>query len=172
VGASRLRVNCSTCFGRHTAHHQELRKCNCSLWFYIRFWLPAAAMAQPKTYVKPEDAITISEFLMMGGVSPETCWAIKKHWNNKLYYTVASCWLFLRDLCARIHGHQILDALLIIHYACYMDHLPPAPYRKTFHLKYVHVVTPQIQFFPSSRSIPYKTLQRSLVCELRRWWRK
>jgi hypothetical protein len=27
---------------------------------------------------------------MMGGVLPETCWAIKKHWNNKFYYTVAS----------------------------------------------------------------------------------
>jgi len=37
------------------------------------------------------------ELLMMGGVSPETCWAIKKHWNNKFYYTVASCWLFLWD---------------------------------------------------------------------------
>jgi len=41
-------LNCSTCFGRHTAHHQELKNCNCSLWFYIRFWLPAAAMAEPK----------------------------------------------------------------------------------------------------------------------------
>ena len=26
-------LNCSTCFGRHTAHHQELKNCNCSLWF-------------------------------------------------------------------------------------------------------------------------------------------
>jgi len=120
-------LNCSTCFGRHTAHHQELKNCNCSLWFYISFWLPAAAMAewelvqvfsvvvlirksrdvcthitwlpdqyhhtkylnqfplghrsgrQPKTYVKAEAAITVFELLMMGGVSPETCWAIKKH---------------------------------------------------------------------------------------------
>jgi hypothetical protein len=41
-------LNCSTCFGRHTAHHQELKYCNCSLWFYIRLWLPVgAAMAQP-----------------------------------------------------------------------------------------------------------------------------
>ena len=32
---------------------------------------------------------------MMGGVSPETCWAIKKHWNNKFYYTFASCCFFL-----------------------------------------------------------------------------
>ena len=54
---------------------------------------------QPKTYVKPETAITVFELLMMGGLSPETCWAIKKHWNNKFYYyTVASCWFFLRDL--------------------------------------------------------------------------
>jgi hypothetical protein len=28
---------------------------------------------QPKTYVKPEAAIKVFEFLMMDGVSPETC---------------------------------------------------------------------------------------------------
>jgi hypothetical protein len=28
---------------------------------------------QPKTYVKPEVAITVFELLTMGGVSPETC---------------------------------------------------------------------------------------------------
>jgi hypothetical protein len=111
-------LNCSTCFGRHTAHHQELKNCNCSLWFYIRFRLPAAAMAQPsshrssrqpKTYVKPEAAITVFELLMMGGVSPETCWAIEKHWNIKFYNTVVSCWFFLWMLYynARIHEHQV-----------------------------------------------------------------
>jgi hypothetical protein len=76
-------LNCLTCFGRHTAHHQELKNFNCSLWFYVRFWLPAAAMAnwklshgsgrQPKPYVKPETAITVFELLMMDGVSSETC---------------------------------------------------------------------------------------------------
>jgi hypothetical protein len=50
---------------------------------------------QPKTYVKPEAAITVLELLMMGGVPPETCRAVKKHWNNKFYYTVASCWFFV-----------------------------------------------------------------------------
>jgi hypothetical protein len=30
-----------------------------------------------------------------------TCWAIKKHWNNKFHYTVASCWFFVRDLYSR-----------------------------------------------------------------------
>jgi hypothetical protein len=34
---------------------------------------------------------------MVGGVSPEIWWAIKKHCNNKFYYTVASCWFFLWD---------------------------------------------------------------------------
>jgi len=63
---------------------------------------------QPKTYVRPKAAITVFELRMMGGVSSETCWAIKKHWNNKFYYTVASCWFFLWDLYydARIHEHQ------------------------------------------------------------------
>jgi len=70
-------LNYSTCFGRHTAHHQELKNCNCSLLFYIRLWLPAAVMAewsplthdscrQPQTYVKPEAAVTDFELLMMG----------------------------------------------------------------------------------------------------------
>jgi len=36
--------------------------------------------------------------VMMSGVSPETCWAIKKQWNNKFYYTISSCWFFLWDL--------------------------------------------------------------------------
>ena len=61
-------------------------------------WLSHRSGQLPETYVKPEAAITVFELLMMGGVSPETCWAIKKPWNNKLYYTVASCWFFLWDL--------------------------------------------------------------------------
>jgi len=34
--------------------------------------------------------------------------AIKRHWNNKFYYTVASCWLFIYDFYydARVHEHQ------------------------------------------------------------------
>jgi hypothetical protein len=44
---------------------------------------------------KAEAAITVFELLMMSGVSPETFCAIKKHLNNKFYYTAASCWFFL-----------------------------------------------------------------------------
>jgi hypothetical protein len=69
-------LNCSTCFGRHTAHHQKLKNCNCRFWFYICFWLAAAAMAATANQnkdVNPEPTSTVFELLMMGGVSPETC---------------------------------------------------------------------------------------------------
>jgi len=94
-------LNCSTCFERHTAHHQEFKNCNCSLWFYIRLCLPTADMAEwelTSHSAMTEAAITVFELLMMSGLSLETCWAIKKHWNNKFHYTVTSCWLFLYDL--------------------------------------------------------------------------
>jgi hypothetical protein len=91
-------LNCSTCFGRHTAHQQELKNFNCSLWIYIRFLLPAAVMAEPsqwqpanKNVCKTRGCNYSFELLMMGGVSAETCGSIKKHWNNKFYYTVAFC---------------------------------------------------------------------------------
>jgi len=116
-------LNCSTCFERHTANHQQPKNCNCSLWFYKvcgcrqLSCLSHDSWRKPQTYVKPEAAITVFELLMMGGVSLETCWAIKKHWNNKFYYMVASCWLFLQNLYynARIHEHEVEeDAMVLI----------------------------------------------------------
>jgi len=58
-------LNCSTCFGRHTAHHKELKTVIAVSGF--------TSQRQPKTYVKPETTITVFELLMMGGVSAETC---------------------------------------------------------------------------------------------------
>jgi hypothetical protein len=57
---------------------------------------------------------------MKSGVSLETFWAIKKHWNNKFYYTVASCWLFLYDLYydERIHEHHVLFPIGSLVYKC------------------------------------------------------
>ena len=71
-------LNCSTCFGRHIAHHQELKNCNCSLWFYIHFWLPVAAMAEPRA----------------------SMWVITLHyllcnWTRPLPHHSPSCWLRL-----------------------------------------------------------------------------
>jgi len=36
--------------------------------------------------------------LMMGGVLPKTCWASYKYGLIKIWYTVASCWIFLYEL--------------------------------------------------------------------------
>ena len=38
-----------------------------------------------RIYYSNEAAITVFELLTMSGVSLETCRAIKKHWNNKLF---------------------------------------------------------------------------------------
>ena len=87
----------STCFGRFTAHHHELNDCSGSLWFYLRIvvilvlfsW--SGRPARPRTQhnchhdtkVKPEAATAVIELLMMGGKTPETCWAVNKRQDNK-----------------------------------------------------------------------------------------
>ena len=46
---------------------------------------------------------------MMGGVSPETCWASYKYGIIKFWYIVASCWIFLHELdgsCQYNDGRQ------------------------------------------------------------------
>jgi hypothetical protein len=52
--------------------------------------------------------------LMMGGVSPETCWPSYKYGIIKFWYTVASCWIFLYEVYsyydARIHKHLEKEA--------------------------------------------------------------
>jgi len=53
--------------------------------------------------------------LMMSGVSLETCWAIKKHWNNKFYYTVASCWFFFLYNIPSLFPNFIRSRTHIIH---------------------------------------------------------
>ena len=53
---------------------------------------PASQPARPQTHhgyhhdtkVKPEAATAVIELLMMGGKTPETCWALKKRQDNKL----------------------------------------------------------------------------------------
>jgi len=87
---------CSMCFERHIAHHQELINCICSLWFYIRLWVPAdrpATIDVCKTrgckysFWAPDDDRCVARNTLSN----------KKRWNNKFLYMVASCWLFLND---------------------------------------------------------------------------
>jgi len=73
----------STCFGRHTAHHQKPKTelaasafCTCSWWTLSGY----AWQHRPTTRTKSRGCQFSFRFLMMGGVSPETCWASYKYW--------------------------------------------------------------------------------------------
>jgi len=72
----------------------EALNCICSLWFtycnkvkYLRSFTLLQYLTRSCKYSL--------ELLMMCGVPLETSWAFNKRWNNKFYYKVASCWLFL-----------------------------------------------------------------------------
>jgi hypothetical protein len=61
----------------------------------------------PHAYVNQRLQIQL-ELLMMSGMPLETCWAFNDRLNNKFYYKVASCWLFLLSLTyydERIHEY-------------------------------------------------------------------
>ena len=93
----------STCFGRHTAHHQEPKTAlapsgfayvegcwTCSCWT-----LSASSHYTSNNPPRMQNQRLLVQFwlLMMGGVSAETCWASHKY-EIKFRYTVASCWIF------------------------------------------------------------------------------
>jgi hypothetical protein len=73
-------------------------------------WLQCSWSGRPRiqhdchydTKVKPEAATAVIELLMMGGKTPETCWAVNKRQDNKL----KNCciWLVIYLNCAMMHG--------------------------------------------------------------------
>jgi hypothetical protein len=73
-------VYSSTCFGHFPAHHQELNDCSGSR--PARPWTQHGCHHDMK--VKPEAVTAVIELLMMGGKTPETCWAVNKRQDNKL----------------------------------------------------------------------------------------
>jgi hypothetical protein len=73
-----------------------------------RSQVPTQTWLRPVTtcIYKPEDTNTVrtpdDERMPL-----ETCWAFNERWNNKLYYKVASCWLFLLSSRKKCHlDHQ------------------------------------------------------------------
>ena len=54
------------------------------------------------TKVKPEAATAVTEFLMMGAETPETCCAVNKRQDNKLEY--CCIWLVIYLNCTMMHG--------------------------------------------------------------------
>jgi hypothetical protein len=83
---------------------------------FVSWWQPccvrgwAGQPARPWTQhhchhdkkVKPEAATAVTKLLMMGGETPETCWAVNKRQDNKL----ENCciWLVIYLNCTMMHG--------------------------------------------------------------------
>ena len=112
----------STCFGRSPAHNQVLNDCSSSLWFYLRIVVTvvlcswSGKLARPRTQhvyhhdtkVKAEAATAVIELLMMGGRTPETCWAVNKRQDNKL----ENCCIWL-VIYTMMHGLTNLNKSII-----------------------------------------------------------
>jgi hypothetical protein len=107
-------------FRAFSAHHQELNDWSGSLWFYLRIvvivvlcsWSdrPAGSRIQHDchhdTKVKPEAATVVIELLMMGGKTPEICWAVNKRQDNKLKNCCIRLVIYLN--CTMMHRHTNL----------------------------------------------------------------
>jgi len=50
---------------------------------------------------------------MMNGMPLEKCLAFNKVWNNKFYYKVASCWLFLL-IHTMMHGSMNIKITIFV----------------------------------------------------------
>jgi hypothetical protein len=64
------------------------------VWVETEFPLRLDYGRSPHEYVSQRLQIQL-ELLMVSGIPLETCWTFNERWNNKFYYNVASCWLFL-----------------------------------------------------------------------------
>jgi len=100
----------STCFGRHTAHHQEpktalavssfsyVKGCwTCGRWTLSgTVCLTTSTIYTSKNLSRMKNQRLPVQFrlLMTDGVSPETCWASYRYRIIKFWYIVASCLIF------------------------------------------------------------------------------
>jgi hypothetical protein len=66
------------------------------------------------TKVKPEAATAVIELLMMGGKTPETCWAVNKRQYNKLENCCT--WLVIYLNCTMMDGLTNLKFGLVINF--------------------------------------------------------
>jgi hypothetical protein len=68
--------------------------------------------------VKPEATTAVTELLMMGGKTPETCWAVNKRQDNKLKNCCVMLVIYLN--CTMMHGFTYLKLILSIHPSIYL----------------------------------------------------
>ena len=91
---------------------------------YICMWWTAVVKSEwelrldysrsPHAYVNQRLQIQL-ELLMMSCMLLETCWAFNEWWNNKFYYKVASCWLFLLSHTT-MHGSMNIKSIIFVYY--------------------------------------------------------
>ena len=102
-----LSGNCSTCFGWY--HHPSLGAQTSGICKTVTATCRYNLQALPRTQhgyhhdtkVKPETATAVIELLMMGGRTPETCWAVNERQDNKLENYV---WLVIYLNCTMMQG--------------------------------------------------------------------
>jgi hypothetical protein len=82
------------------------------VWVRTEFPLWNDYCRSPHAYVNQRLQIQL-ELMMMSGMPLETCWAFNERWNNKFYYKVASCWLFLLSHTT-MHGSMNIKFLPIV----------------------------------------------------------
>jgi len=97
----------STCFGRHTAHHQKPKTALAASGFHTskvvgrvvggRCQRPPTTRQTTFHVWKTRGCQCSFRLLMMSGVSPETCLASYKYGIIKFWYNIASCWVFLYE---------------------------------------------------------------------------
>ena len=105
----------STCFGRHTAHLQESKTALAASdfsyvegWWTCGWWTLSATYCvwqRPSTFhiCKSRACQCSFRLLMMGGVSPEICWASYKYEIIKFWYILHLVGFFFMN-CTMMHG--------------------------------------------------------------------
>jgi len=88
------RIYYSTVHWRLNMFRAAYRSPSGALTVYAAFSLRLDYGRSPHAYANQRLQIQL-ELLMISGMPLETCWAFNERWNNKFYYKVASCWLFL-----------------------------------------------------------------------------
>jgi len=85
-------------------------------------WVGLDYGLSPHAYVNQRLQIQL-ELLMMSGMPLETCWAVNERWNNKFYYKVASCWLFILSHTT-MHGSMNIKSYLRIRMLNFLFSIP------------------------------------------------
>ena len=116
----------------HPVHNQKLSYwCSTSLSSSLQLPdnIQQLHIRQPSTVLcKTRGCLCSFRLLMMGVVSPETCWASFKYGIIKLWYTVASCWIFCMNH-TMMHGS--MNIMSYIYRPRRMQHLAKLNWKKS-----------------------------------------